>query len=91
LWRVRGHLVSNRNFGGPKFFNSINSLCRIGRPTMRFAKLANGARNVQESPERTPYFSGCNSGIGTEQRVTVTIVGPCALGTETSSDRQPVR
>ena len=58
---------------------------------MRFAKLANGASNVEESPKRTPYFSGCSSGMGTEQRVTVTRVGPCEPGTETSSDRQPVR
>jgi hypothetical protein len=37
------------------------------------------------------YFGGNGSRIGTEQRVTVTRVGPLEPGTKTSSERQPVR
>jgi hypothetical protein len=92
LWRVRGHLMSNPELEKSKFFNSIKSLVRNREMSSRLVNNSSNARTLHRNclPE-LGYFSVGDSTIGTEQRVTVTNVGPCALGTETSSDRHPVR
>jgi hypothetical protein len=75
----------------PEFFNRFKPLCGVGAATVRCPQLASCASAPEELPRELGYFSAGVSGIGTEQRVTVTRVGPCELDTETSSDRQPVR
>lgn len=92
MWRVRGHLVSNRDFWRPKFFNPINSLWRIATAVDALAKSSRVAQTTRGNRRKElGYFGGRDSKIGTEQRVTVTRVGPCEPGTETSSERHPVR
>src|SRR4029077_1931472 len=56
LWRVRGHLVSNRDPRGPKFFNAINSLCRIGRGE-------DALREARERHKQRRGIAGKNSAI----------------------------
>ncbi len=56
LWRVRGHLVSNRDFAGPKFFNSINSLCRIGRADDALRQAREWRQQCRGIAEKNPLF-----------------------------------